>query len=757
MKRSHSSHSSSPITPQTTTVPLSLPDHLPPSSLPIIPYHSKIVASLDKNDCCVLTSSTGSGKTTTVPFLIYKEHRLFKEHSKLKVTCTQPRRVACTSVASYVSSLCSVPLGTLIGYNIRFDNCTTPQTVISYQTDYMLLRSSSSSYGRLFPEYGCIIIDEAHERSLGSDFVCSLVKQAMIARNYPRFLKDDSDITSLSSEIKSLRRIVRKRKLPPLKVIVMSATISSETFSKYFSTPNMQAKVLSIPGKTHRIDVCYLSEACEDFVEGCVEASLRLHCSYEEGDILCFLPGREEIDSAVYMLRKLLKEREEEGKSSYVSEDKVEEVKGKNINVLTEPTDGAVVLPLYSSLSPSQQQQIFLPLPANCHRRIIISTNIAETSLTLSNVIYVVDSGLEKKKVLTQTGVGVLRTEVISKASAVQRSGRCGRVRPGLAIRMYRELEFEGFKPVQRPEIEGASLSNVVLLMLTMGIKDCINFDFLQPPSEKKLLKAFHTLHRLKAVNDSMEITPYGEKMSKLPVDVEWANLVLKSEGYGCVKEVLTSVAMLSAENIFYRPTDEREAAKAAQKHRRFSSFEGDIPSLRSVYETWEKETIYVDPSLPNVAKRYRQLQSSKNLKIPSPEWCSRNYINSRSVAKAHSVRFQLHDICKNLYMNVESSCGSEGYVDYLKCVCEGLSHQIALRSVVSSDSSEGSSSQRPQGKYKTLSGIEVNVHPNSTMFQRNPAPSAVVFTEIIVTKKTYITGVTQVKKDWVTEFHPDR
>lgn len=130
---------------------------------------------------------------------------------------------------------------------------------------------------------------------------------------------------------------------------------------------------------------------------------------------------------------------------------------------------------------------------------------------------------------------------------------------------------------------------------------------------------------------------------------------------------------------------------------------------------------------------------------------------NHRSVAKAHSVRSQLHDICKNLFMNVESSCGSEGYVDYLKCVCEGLSHQIALRSVVSSDSSEGSSSQRPQGKYKTLSGIEVNVHPNSTMFQRNPAPSAVVFTEIIVTKKTYITGVTQVKKDWVTEFHPDR
>ncbi|GMH76383.1 hypothetical protein TL16_g07060 [Triparma laevis f. inornata] len=287
-----------------TSPPLNLPKSLPPSNLPIVPYHDDIKRCLKSSNCIILTSSTGSGKTTTIPFLA---------HTTLStpVTCTQPRRVACTSVSTYVSSLLNVTLGGKIGYNIRFDKKISKETVISYQTDYMLLRGSASGWGRLFPDYGCVIIDEAHERSLGSDFLCSLVKSAMKARNYSRFIKDDSDISSEPEEIKQLRKIVRKRKLGPLKVVVMSATISATKFEDFFSTPLSPASVLKIPGKTHRIDVTYLKDPCVDFVEACVEAMYRVHSGYGEGDVLCFLPGREEIDGAVYSLRKLLIEREE--------------------------------------------------------------------------------------------------------------------------------------------------------------------------------------------------------------------------------------------------------------------------------------------------------------------------------------------------------------------------------------------------------------------------------------------------------------
>ena len=275
---------------------------LPPTSLPICSYESRIKALLKSHPALVLTSSTGSGKTTYLP-----SYALSSLPGPGGVACTQPRRVACTSVASYVASRVGCAVGDGVGYNVRFDRKAGPSTLITYLTDGMLLRDActSSEASRLLSRYKCVVIDEAHERSLATDVIIPIVKQAMLARNYDRNVKSDADIEGQGSDVKKLRRMARKMKAPKLRVVVMSATISTGLFAEYFG-----AEVLAVPGRTHRVDVCYLKAPARDVVEACVEACARLHEAYGEGgDILCFLPGQEEILEAVAGIKKILERR----------------------------------------------------------------------------------------------------------------------------------------------------------------------------------------------------------------------------------------------------------------------------------------------------------------------------------------------------------------------------------------------------------------------------------------------------------------
>ena len=422
------------------------------------------------------------------------------------MTCTQPRRVACTSVASYVARRAGVTLGKDVGYNVRFDRRCDVSTSILYQTDGMLLRDACTGggFGRLLGRYRCIVVDEAHERSIATDVIIPIVRQAMLARNYNRNVKSDKDVEECGADVRALRKLARKRKVPPLTVVVMSATITADVFAEYFG-----AAKLEVPGRTFGVDVCYLAEPASDYVEACVEACLRLHGAYEEGDILCFLPGQEEIREALYGVRRGLEVRNpshsckpllcallnpssflrdivllrfslqsrEEGsnlvKTTKAGGDKMTKISGADISSSLDVVDSCVVFPLYASLPSTAQSIIFDPLvegerrrgreayrccslpsvwlfaisaaisnavntwrslphahlPAGCNRRIILATNIAETSVTLPDVVFVVDSGMEKVKGTEATGVGYLKTKVITKASARQRSGRCGRTR----------------------------------------------------------------------------------------------------------------------------------------------------------------------------------------------------------------------------------------------------------------------------------------------------------------------------------------
>jgi len=754
------------------------------NALPIAAYRDSIITALTTHDTLVLSSETGSGKSTQVPQYILhsalgelKKKKKNPNSSPLKIqqkliTCTQPRRVAAISVATRVASEMSSSLGQTVGYCVRFDSTQSPATRILYQTDGMLLREVTASDGDLLPRYSVIILDEAHERSLRTDILFGITKKAMLARNYSRHDKSDVDIDPTDTALVALRARCRKLKLPPLKCVVMSATIAVSDFLPFF--PN--ATSLSIPGRTFPVQVLYTAEPVEDFIDGCLEAVLQLHTGYREsvgwGDILVFLPGQDEIEDMQALLRTALKNLEADrsektsvyDKMTTSGQDKVTSLKGMGANTLTAltPLDAAQVVPLYSALPPEQQMVAFADNIPGASRKIILSTNLAETSVTLANVAFVVDSGRHKtRRFNPATGMEALEVESIAKAQGTQRAGRSGRTRPGICLRMFTEETWEELEEAAAPEILRVNLAQVVLQLKAMKIEDPRKFDYVTPPDTQSLIKAFKQLYALGALDAGMQLTDHGRKMAILPLSPVFANMVLKSKEFGCVSEILTVVAMLSAENVFYRPSGENSGAaqKAAAAHRRFVSHEGDLPTLLSVYKAWTAEAAYLGAGVKHRDKRMKQMVGKE--KMSHGDWCSRNYVNGRALGRAFDVRAQLEELCgrssvKNgLGMDVGSNCGGDLLV-FLKCICAGLFMQAARRDGVVKGGGAKKGGADLRGRYKTVFGNFVcNVHPTSCMFQRNPAPQTVVYTELVVTKKSYLRGVTQVKAEWLAEVAP--
>lgn len=394
--------------------------------------------------------------------------------------------------------------------------------------------------------------------------------------------------------------------------------------------------------------------------------------------------------------------------------------------------------------------------------------------MTLDGIRYVVDCGKQKTRDFNgTTGMESLMVQDISQAQAAQRAGRAGRVSAGVCFRLYTEDAFTSLEETSVPEILRVNLAQVVLMLKGMGVHNPADFDYLTPPAKQSLKKACELLYALEALDDKLELTEYGKKMAKLPVDPIYAHLLLQSSKYGCVSEMLTAVSMLSAENVMYRPGGSGEdstsgslAAKAAAAHRRFYSHEGDIPTLLAVYRAWRKEAVYLVSGGKKAQKQLLKSQVSKNgggSKLLHGDWCTRNFISGRALVRAHDVRHQLQTICsrpveKNgLGMDVESTC-SEDVELFLKCVCAGLFLQSAARMAHMKEMKDrgAGSVVSTRGRYKTKVGnSEVSIHPTSTLFARNPAPKCVVYTELLVTKKTYVRGVTQVREEWLAEVAP--
>uniref|UniRef100_A0AAX7VND8 RNA helicase n=1 Tax=Astatotilapia calliptera TaxID=8154 RepID=A0AAX7VND8_ASTCA len=568
----------------------------------------------------------------------------------MKIGCTQPRRVAAMSVAARVAEEMGVKLGNEVGYSIRFEDCTSERTVLKYMTDGMLLREFLTEPD--LASYSVIIIDEAHERTLHTDILFGLIK----------------DIARFRSD---------------LKVLVASATLDTERFSCFFD----DAPVFRIPGRRFPVDIFYTKAPEADYLEACVVSVLQIHVTQPTGDILVFLTGQEEIEACCELLQERCRRL------------------GSKIAEL-------LVLPIYANLPSDMQAKIFNPTPPGA-RKVVVATNIAETSLTIDGIIYVIDPGFCKQKSYNaRTGMESLIVTPCSRASANQRAGRAGRVAAGKCFRLYTAWAYKHeMEETTVPEIQRTNLGNVVLLLKSLGINDLIHFDFMDPPPHETLVLALEQLYALGALNHMGELTKLGRRMAELPVDPMLSKMILASEQYKCSEEVLTIAAMLSVNNsIFYRPKDKVVHADNARMN--FVVPGGDHLVLLNVYNQW-------------VESGY------------STQWCYENFIQFRSMRRARDVRDQLEGLMDRIEVEVVSCQGDS--VPVRKAVTAGYFYHTARLS---------------KGGYKTVKHQQtVYVHPNSSLFEEQPR--WLIYHELVFTTKEFMRQVIEIESGWLLEVAP--
>ncbi|CRK93483.1 CLUMA_CG007019, isoform A [Clunio marinus] len=568
-----------------------------------------------------------------------------------KIGCTQPRRVAAMSVSARVAEEMGVKLGNEVGYSIRFEDCTSERTVLKYMTDGTLHREFLSEPD--LGSYSVMIIDEAHERTLHTDILFGLVK----------------DIARFRSD---------------LKLLISSATLDAEKFSEFFD----DAPIFRIPGRRYPVDIYYTKAPEADYIDACVVSILQIHATQPLGDILVFLTGQEEIETCHEILQ-----------------DRVKRL-GSKLREL-------IILPIYANLPSDMQAKIFDPTPPNA-RKVVLATNIAETSLTIDNIIYVIDPGFAKQNNFnSRTGMETLMVVPISKASANQRAGRAGRVAPGKCFRLYTAWAYKHeLEDNTVPEIQRINLGNAVLMLKALGINDLLHFDFLDPPPHETLVLALEQLYALGALNHHGELTKMGRRMAEFPVDPMMAKMLLASEKYKCSEEIVTIAAMLSVNSaVFYRPKDKIIHADTARKN--FNHIHGDHLSLLQVYNQW-CESDY------------------------STQWCYENFIQYRSMKRARDVREQLVNLMQRVEIDMVS--GVTESINIRKAVTAGYFYHIAKLS--------------KGGNYKTVKHNQtVMIHPNSALFEE--LPRWVLYHELVFTTREFMRQVIEIESKWLLEVAP--
>lgn len=634
--------------------------------LPVARQKDQILYAVEKYNVLVVIGQTGSGKTTQIPQYLMEAGWAAGGR---QIAITQPRRISATSVAQRVAQEVGCVLGDEVGYTIRFEDLTDEnRTRIKYCTDGILFRECMRD--PLLSKYSVILVDEAHERGAYTDILLGLLK-----------------------------KILKRR--PELRVILSSATIDAQIFVDFFRSTDGENDVgsLTLQGRAFPVEIAYLDKPCRDYVDAAVNAVWSIHLTQPIGDILVFLTGREEIDRCLQVIA----------------------------DRLLDLPSGSLPLslcPLHAGLTIEEQTEVFKSTERGT-RKCIVATNVAEASITIEGIRFVIDSGFVKMRLFhPDSGMDSLSLLPISKASATQRAGRAGRTASGKCLRLYTQHEFEKLSPITSSEMTRTDLSSQILQLKVLGIENLVKFDYLPPaPPSALLARGLESLAALGALDDWGRLTsPLGERMAEMPLEPKMAKVLLESVKFQCTQEILSIAAMTSVSTPFVIPDEGRSAAGAQGEleRRKFTAEEGDHLTLLNVYNA------FTDPRIGN--------QSSK--------WSANHRLNFRVLSRAVNIRSQLEKFLHRFGIHK----GGES--------CKGDS--ICIRKCLTSGYFGFAAKMQSDGSYRSIrEQAHLYVHPSSIMFNRSPSTKWVIFHEVVETQKRFIRDLTVIEEDWLLELAP--
>lgn len=548
--------------------------------------------------------------------------------------------MAATTVATRVAEEMDCKLGEEVGYSIRFEDLTSAKTRIKFLTDGLLLREALAD--PLLSRYSIIMVDEAHERSLSTDILLGILKK------------------------------IKKRR-SDLRIIISSATLQAEEFLRYFSDENVGqsgersessvGRIISLEGRMYPVDTLFLEEPAEDYVARAVKTVFDIHAGEPDGDILVFMTGREEITTTIQMI-------EDRAASSHPRVQRI------------------LPLPLYAGLTSEQQLFVFERAPEHT-RKVIVSTNIAEASVTIEGIVYVIDCGFVKLRAFNpKTGIEALTATPVSKASATQRAGRAGRTKPGKCYRLYTQTAYENLPEATVPEIQRSNLAPIILQLKALGIDNVLRFNFLTPPPAELIIRALEILYALGAVDDYAKLTrPLGVRMAELSVEPMMAKVLLSASTMGCLSEILSIAAMTSLQGaVWFHHDGEKRATDTAR--RKFAAEEGDHLTLLNVYESF-------------VTKGRKD-----------SKWCRDHFLNYKSMSRAVSIRAQLKRYLERFAINVDETLAASKKPENMSSKGE------QIRKCLTTGYFAHAARMHPDGTFKTVNGgVTLHAHPSSLMF----------------------------------------
>ena len=642
-------------------------------SLPIAASRERLVAEIRVRETLIVVGETGSGKTTQLPQYVHDAGLA----GGLAVACTQPRRVAAVSVARRVAEETGTALGDLVGYAIRFEDVSSASTRVKFLTDGMLLREATADAN--LERYGVVMIDEAHERTLQTDFLLGVLKQTQ-----------------------ERRRASRK----PLKLVIMSATLEAESFSAFFGG----APVVYSRGRKFPVETFYTEEPEDDYLDAALCAVCQINETEPEGDVLVFLTGQEEIES----LGRLLRARAGASKPNTAKEPK-----GSEENETRRAVPTLRVVLLFAAMPPEEQMRAFEPAPPGV-RKVVLATNIAETSLTINGIRYVVDTGLTKRRVYhPRSGVDELVVAPIAVSQATQRAGRAGREAPGKCFRLYCEDAMRSLEPHVTPELLRTNLSGVVLQLKAMGVDDILSFPFIDPPPREALVRSLELLYALGALGGDGRLNTLGRKMARFPLEPMAARAILAGHDEACAEDVIAVVSMLTTDNVFHERAKASSGDGSAREknpgRERYAREEGDHATLLAVFRAFAKCG----------AKR-------------RAAFCAANGVHLRSMTRARSIFDQLSRAARS--EGVSPTSKGDETAPVLRALVAGFFLNVARRQV--------------DGSFKTVStGQRLGIHPSSVLFRR--PPETILFNELVKTNRLYARDVSAVAPEWLAEMSP--